>query len=43
MESSIENKGIMSKVNRELLVKTAIGVIVGTLSTFYPATLFWGE
>ena len=31
------------QVDREVLVKTAIGVAVGLLSMKYPTTMFWGE
>lgn len=30
-------------VNREVVVKTTIGVLVGFLSMMYPQTMFWGE
>mmetsp|Transcript_31597 Transcript_31597/g.66440 ORF Transcript_31597/g.66440 Transcript_31597/m.66440 type:complete len:562 (+) Transcript_31597:53-1738(+) len=30
-------------LNREVLVKTLIGIAVGLLSMLYPATMFWGE
>ena len=31
------------QIDREILVKTAIGIAVGTLSMKYPTTMFWGE
>ena len=32
-----------SFVNRDLMIKTTIGVLVGLLSMMYPQTMFWGE
>ena len=37
------NNDSKSPWKRQILVKTAIGLMVGILSTNYPQTMFWGE
>lgn len=38
-----DGKTSLFQFDREVLVKTAIGVAVGLLSMKYPSTMFWGE
>ena len=41
--NKVETRGKTSLINREVLVKTSIGVAVGVLSMLYPQSTFWGE
>jgi len=38
-----QTEGTTTLINREVLVKTSIGVAVGVLSMLYPQSTFWGE
>eukprot|EP00957_Ditylum_brightwellii_P042208 3196488-Ditylum_brightwellii.AAC.1 len=42
--SSKTTGGMLSiLLSRDVIVKTLIGITVGIISRFYPATMFWGE
>jgi H+/Cl- antiporter ClcA len=41
--SSSSNSQAKTAARRAIFVKTAIGLIVGLISSYFPQTLFWGE